>query len=238
MRTPVRVLIAATALLVSGCVQAPPPGKQPVAVPDTLPGLAVDSRQQRDTEITVRVRNRGCASLASGSGFAVASNVLVTNKHVVEEADELQLDTWDGRSVLVRVHQVAFANDLALVETADPLPRVAELATGDPSAGTAVSVIGYPLGGRLERSGGAVIDQVPGDRLGNAGSVLRISAKVQPGNSGGPLVNGDGLVVGVVYAIERATGYGLAIPVSSLRAVMSQQQLYQPPHACDRGSSS
>jgi S1-C subfamily serine protease len=78
----------------------------------------------------MRVRNRGCDSVATGSGFAVGPRRLVTNRHVVEGAEELQLDTWDGRSV-----SVAVLHDLALIQTLEPMPRVARLAAQDPEPG-------------------------------------------------------------------------------------------------------
>lgn len=78
---------------------------------------------------------------------------------------------------------------------------------------------GYPLAGKLTLSQGTVIDRVDGRPFGIPGQVLRLSARVEHGNSGGPVLDRYGKVVGVVYAIEVATGFGLAIPVDTLRSL-------------------
>ena len=108
----------------------------------------------------MRVRNRSCDGVATGSGFAVGPRRLVTNRHVVEGAEELQLDTWDGRSVSVAVHRVAYLHDLALIATLEPLPRVALLAADDPEPGARVTAVGFPLGGPLTQTRGKVVDRV------------------------------------------------------------------------------
>ena len=232
MRAAARLLVLGCALLVAGCVQAPPPVAPSAGLPEATQARAGTSATQRAAELTVRVRNRGCDGLGVGSGFAVASRLLVTNRHVVEDAEELQLDTWDGRSVGVQVHRSAFLYDLAVIETVQPLPRVAQLAETDPVPGAPVTVVGYPEAGPLRQTTGEVIDSVPGADLDNAGKVLRINALVQHGNSGGPLLDADGKVAGVVYAIEVASGYGLAIPVSSLRRVIANRPAFSPPAGC------
>jgi S1-C subfamily serine protease len=235
MRRRPALVLAGTlaALALSGCVASPPAAAPPPAsLPDSRPTLAAESAQQHAAEITVRVRNRGCDFVATGSGFAVAENLLITNEHVVEGAEELQLDSWDGQSIPVAVHQVAYLHDLALIETVEPLPRIAKLAPGDPEPGAQIQVVGFPEGGALARSAGSVVDEVPGDRLGESGEVLRIDATVQHGNSGGPLLDDAGQVVGVVYAIEKATGYGLAIPVSALRSFIDDDSPRSTPKPC------
>jgi S1-C subfamily serine protease len=224
------VLLVAAAVLTSGCVAAPPPAA--VAPPTTRRVLSTESAGQRSAEITVRVRNRACDFLATGSGFAVGRNLLVTNRHVVEEAEQLQLDTWDGKSIAVEVHAVAYLNDLALIQTIQNLPRVAELAPGDPRDGATVSVVGFPLGGPMKTTKGRVVDTVTGTELGEEGRVVRITAKVQHGNSGGPLLDAEGRVAGVVYAIERSSGYGLAIPVSALRQFLAAGTPAGSPEPC------
>jgi S1-C subfamily serine protease len=233
------VSLTAAVLLValSGCVASPPAPAPPPSLPSSEPVMAADSARQRAREVTVRVRNWGCDFLATGSGFAVTDHRLVTNRHVVEGADQLQLDSWDGRSISVAVHRVAYLHDLALIETVEAMSRVAELAAGDPEPGAKVSAVGFPLGGPLAQTRGTVVDLVPGARLGETGKVLRITAEVKHGNSGGPLLDDEGQVVGVVYAGEKRTGYGLAIPVSSLRALLDDRGLLSRPQPCGEPST-
>jgi hypothetical protein len=76
------------------------------------------------------------------------------------------------------------------------------------------------LGRELTQSAGSVVDRVDGGDFGVPGDVLRLSAHVLPGNSGGPLLDGSGRTVGIVYAVEIATGFGLAIPIDTMRRLV------------------
>ena len=233
MRRPAAGLLAAVGVVLAlpGCVAPPPEAAPPSSLPGRPPGLAADSARQRAAEVTMRVRNRGCDMVATGSGFAVGPRRLVTNRHVVEGAEELQLDTWDGRSISVAVHRVAYLHDLALIETLEPLPRVARLAAGDPAPGAPVTAVGFPRGGPLTQTRGRVVDRVAGV-LGEREKVLRVSAAVTHGSSGGPLLDHAEQVVGVIYAGETRTGYGLAIPVSTLRTLLGDPALLGLPAPC------
>jgi len=68
--------------------------------------------------------------------------------------------------------------------------------------------------------------------LGEREKVLRVSAAVTHGSSGGPLLDRAGQVVGVIYAGETRTGYGLAIPVSTLRTLLGDPALLGLPAPC------
>jgi S1-C subfamily serine protease len=94
-----------------------------------------------------------------------------------------------------------------------------------------VTVVGYPGGGELTLSPGTVIDLRPGRRYGIEGRIMRLTAHVIPGNSGGPVLNGNGKIAGVVYAYEISTGFGLAIPVDTLRRLVRQGG-YEPVPPC------
>lgn len=83
-----------------------------------------------------------------------------------------------------------------------------------------MTAVGYPEGGELRLLPGVVVDHVEGSKFGVPGSVIRLNAKVRPGNSGGPLLDRDGTIVGVIFAREIATGLALAIPVATLKALI------------------
>jgi S1-C subfamily serine protease len=206
------VLVAAVGA-VAACVPAPPAGDR------TLPaagGVRAESVARAAQAATVRVRNRACQGLATGSGVVVADGTLVTNRHVLDGAGELEVSTWDGRTHRVRVASAATATDLAVVEVDGDLPPAMPVADDDPSPGENVTAVGYPLGSELAFADGQVVDYRPGEPYGEDGLVLRVSSQLRPGNSGGPLVDGDGRLVGVVFAVEPATDLGLAIPVSEI----------------------
>jgi S1-C subfamily serine protease len=81
-------------------------------------------------------------------------------------------------------------------------------------------VIGYPLGGALTLRGGTVVDRIDGGDFGIPGAVLRLNARVQPDNSGGPVLNRHNRIVAVVFAIEISTGLALAIPVDTMMRLL------------------
>ena len=239
MRRRSRLVLAALGLglagLLAGCgIQAAaPPAEQPTVSAPPLTAVSPDVPQavrvrvratatssfgRRARELTVRVRNVSCEGVAIGSGFAISHDLLVTNRHVVAGAAVLEVSTWDGHSLDVSGADVGVLGDLGVVVVKGRLPVVGSFGK-PPLPGEPVTVAGYPLAGKLTLSQGTVIDRVDGRPFGIPGQVLRLSARVEHGNSGGPVLDRYGKVVGVVYAIEVATGFGLAIPVDTLRSL-------------------
>jgi S1-C subfamily serine protease len=236
-------------LAAPGCL-APPPARvetpatgagvatpQPVAVVATAPPPAEEAPaptlgqppRRASRRLSLRVRAAGCGTVVTGSGFAVDARTLVTNRHVVERATAVSVNTWDGQSVEAAVVGMATLEDLAIVEVRSPLPQPASLAPAERAAGDAVTVVAYPLGGPQRLDAGRVVDRVDGAGLGTSGAVLRLTAGVEPGSSGGPVLDVDGRVAGVVYARERATGYALAIPVAGVQALLDVRADRRPP---------
>ena len=136
----------------------------------------------------------------SGTGFCIhPDGYVLTNQHVIEGAREILARSPRQRCRL----ELVFAdptNDLALLRTDAPLPGVAAFRDGSQARlGEAVMVVGYPLGGLLGSGPQVTTGNVssligPGDDT----RVLQFTAPTQSGNSGGPLLDGDGTVVGVV----------------------------------------
>ena len=174
----------------------------------------------RAFQFTVRVRNLACDSLGIGSGFLVDSTTLVTNRHVVEGARKLWVSTWDGRHLEVEAESIATIADLAIVRLRHADIPVATLSGVDAAVGSSIHAVGYPGGGRITATDGKVLGFRDGPAVGNTGQVVEIDALVRPGNSGGPVVDEHGNVVAVVYATDTLNGTGLAIPMSTVRAVM------------------
>lgn len=223
------------ALLLTGCVEAPagpvaataarptaPPGAVP-AGPTTIraPKLRASSVARLSRQLTVRVRSRACGRLGTASGVALAPRLLVTNRHVVQRADAIELNYWDGTSANAAVEAVAVADDLALVRVSVRLPAVARLADRDPRDGADVLVAGFPHGGRQTVGRGRVVEYAQLRSPADASPVMRLTAPVVPGNSGGAVVDERGDLVGVVFGVETGTGYGLAIPASAVDELLS-----------------
>ncbi|HVU62259.1 MAG TPA: serine protease [Mycobacteriales bacterium] len=215
----VTLAAAATACVVlSGCVPGPPPlaaftPPPPVQTPTAAP-LPIAKRLLREARgFVYRVRSSAC--LTVGSAFD-SEKGLVTNRHVAAGSGELQLATWSGSDFHAIVSAISRGPDLALLESPHVAVHPATLDPAPLSRGAKVWVAGYPRGNQLAIRAGKVVSLKSAEPLGLPGKVLEITAKVQHGNSGGPLLNAEGKVVGVVFAVLRRNRDGLAIPAANL----------------------
>ena len=141
------------------------------------------------------------AQVSTGTAFSVAPQLLVTNHHVITGCSKLSVVTPEGRRAASVVSSEA-SIDLALLRVFGMRGAVANLRTPRSVAlGETVSVFGFPLVGTLSSSGnftGGLVSSLQG--LRNAAGEIQITAPVQPGNSGGPVLDASGLVVGVVQS--------------------------------------
>ncbi|MBD3781105.1 MULTISPECIES: serine protease [unclassified Cellulomonas] len=227
-------------LLLAGCGVLPAepgavptdlvPSDAPVPTPTSSGNLSPDGFDSAQ-RMAVRIRNVGCDSLSTGSGFAIDETTLITNRHVVADSADLQLSTYDGRDVAVTASATAALADLAVVRTADPLPSAPGLAEADPGPGDEVTVVGYPQGGALTVTTGQVIGATTDPLNENLGQVLVTNAEVEPGSSGSAVLDASGRVVGVVYA-KNATGQSFVVPVSTLRQLLADEASFTPTTSC------
>ena len=136
------------------------------------------------------------AANATGSGFRVGGDLIVTNQHVVQDCQRVAV----GGAGTARVVANDVRNDLALLSAAVRTSAAATIRAGRPQIGEQVVVAGYPLRGLL--SGLNVTAGNLSSLVGMAGDTrfVQISAPVQPGNSGGPLLDASGNVIGVVVS--------------------------------------
>ncbi|MFM9057689.1 MAG: Do family serine endopeptidase [Planctomycetaceae bacterium] len=172
---------------------------------------------------------RGPSRSGVGSGVIVdASGIVLTNNHVVEDADEVTVELTDGREFKAVEIKTDPESDLAVIRLGDAkdLP-VAKLGDSDKLAiGDWVIAIGNPF--ELETTVSAGIISGKGRELGGIrrAQFLQTDAAINPGNSGGPLVNLSGEVVGINTAIASSSGgyqgVGFAIPANLATWVMRQ----------------
>jgi serine protease DegS len=164
-----------------------------------------------------------------GSGVIVSKNgYVLTNYHVIEGADEIQVALRDGRSAEAEIAGTDPESDLAVLKIdMDKLPTITFASSDDLKVGDVVLAIGNPFGvGQTVTMG--IVSATGRDRLGiNVfENFIQTDAAINPGNSGGALVNPYGHLVGINTAIfSRSGGYqgiGFAIPVSSAIDVMQQ----------------
>jgi S1-C subfamily serine protease len=235
-----RLAVAAALLALAGCAnipKLPPPLPTDfVATPspsasDHGPLLSPDGFNLAQ-RMTVRVRNVGCGFLATGTGFMIDAHTLVTNRHVIADSSDLEVSTYDGNAVNATAARSTTAADIAIIRVEQTLPVAAQLADHDPQIGDAITVVGYPGGGRLTTTSGIVLGSVQDPLNGSVGTVLGTTAKVEPGSSGSPVLNADGEVVGVIYA-KNDVNQSFMIPVSVLRDLLAQESLLIPqPKSC------
>ncbi|MCE5215535.1 trypsin-like peptidase domain-containing protein [bacterium] len=160
-----------------------------------------------------------------GAGFVVneAGN-LVTNAHVVGGAREVDVRFTDGKVQKAQVVASDDKKDLAVLKLAENAKAYAELgATANLKPGAEVAALGAPLG--LENSvTKGVISSKPRRIDGN--DYLQIDAALNPGNSGGPVIDGRGAVVGVSTIVaRRAENVGFAVPSDVLAAFLDQHKI-------------
>ena len=164
-----------------------------------------------------------------GSGFITRSDGLIfTNQHVVEGADEVSVTLPDGRTFKGKVLGGDPLTDVAVVKVvADKLPVAPLGNSNDLKPGEWAIAIGNPLGLNNTVTAG-IISAV--DRTNALGSseqrvpYIQTDAAVNPGNSGGPLINDSGQVIGINTAIRQAPGAGLsfAIPINLAKRIAQQ----------------
>ncbi len=164
-----------------------------------------------------------------GSGVIVSSNgYILTNQHVVEAADEIQVALADGRTLPARVVGADPETDLAVLKIdADKLPAITFAQAESIRVGDWVLAVGNPFGvGQTVTAG--IVSALGRTHLGinTFENFIQTDAAINPGNSGGALVDAAGNLVGVNSAIYSRTGgsqgIGFAIPVSIARQVMEQ----------------
>jgi serine protease Do len=164
------------------------------------PGIAQSPRPQEASDL---VGTFGTAFFVSTNGQAL------TNAHVVEGCEEVHVDL-EGRPGAARVVARDEKNDLALLAT-DLHPVQGANWRLSVRQGEDIVVYGFPLTGVLASGGNVVTGNVSAlAGIGNDSRFLQISAPIQPGNSGGPLFDRNGNVVGIVVAKLNALGIASA----------------------------
>jgi len=233
-----RLVAGALALLLVGCSAPLPPGPYPTDfVPNESPSPTVGSfllspdgfdAAQR---MTVRVRNIGCETVVTGTGFGVGEHTLITAGHVVEGSRSIEISTYDGQTIEATALGSTTVADLAIIEVEETLPAFGKLADGDPSVSDAVTIVGYPGGGRLTTTRAVVITTDPEDVDPEVGPAFGATVALEPGMSGAPVLNSDGEVVGVVYGVSDSLPQSFFIPVSTLLTLLEQPPVLTPESA-------
>ncbi len=189
----------------------------------------------------VRVRGRsndqredGYQTEGVGTGVVIVdTGIILTNLHVVNGADQVQIEFFDGLESEAVVIGVRPEHDLAVLQAKklpDDLQAATLRSTNDLAPGDEVIAVGFPFGIGPSVSSG-VISGLHREYRSPQGkrqltNLIQFDAAANPGNSGGPLVTADGEVVGIVTAILNPTeehvfiGIGFAVPIESAAAAV------------------
>jgi S1-C subfamily serine protease len=190
--------------------------------PVAIPALVNTADIREATSVTVKVIASGCGGGAeAGSAWPLAAGYFVTNAHVVAGSGSVEIDTPNGGRHAARVVLFDPNTDLAILHSPGLDLRPLVLVNSNPPRGTGGAVIGYPGGGAEQVVAAAVSGtesargyNIYGDTLVTR-EIEVLSARVIPGNSGGPIVNDTGQIIGVVFAASTTqtnVGYALTIP--------------------------
>ena len=178
----------------------------------------------------VHVAVAGLAGNGSGSGVVLREDgYILTNNHVVEGSEEVQITLPDGSSHAAEVVGTDEASDLAVVRAeTDDLP-VPQFADTPPRVGDTAVAIGSPFGLEGSVTTGVVSAlnrSLPGDSGAALINMIQTDAAINPGNSGGALADGTGEVIGINTAILSPSGandgIGFAIPITSALPIADQ----------------
>ncbi len=197
--------------------QLAPESAGPVALPG---GSQLDAASAHAASSTVKIVGDGCGQIQEGSGFVVGPGVVVTNAHVVAGIAHPMVQV--GTTLLATT--VIFFDpsyDLSVLHVSGLIEPALTLDPEPSTRGVQAAVLGYPGGGPFQVAPAGIMAsfEAEGRDIYGQGLTVRnvyeIQAKVRPGNSGGPLVQLDGQVIGVVFSRSTTNGdigYALTSP--------------------------
>lgn len=180
--------------------------------------LVVNSRP---AIVGIQVMKSGAisGSASYGTGFNIhPQGLIITNRHVVEDAQSVQITFYENKEIISDAIEIVEGVDLAIIRLEDNdlpyLPLGDQLAT----TGDTVTIIGNPRGVSRVAIRGTVEGYYQGSDA--APLVFSIEAPIEPGSSGSPVLNEQGQVVGIVYALQTPNSdmprLALAIPITYL----------------------
>ena len=201
----------------------PPPAADAKGAAEPAPeSVEAIAKRVRDSIVTIRFQGRGGSDQGLGTGFVIAADGLIaTNYHVIGEARPVSVELSDGsRHDVTAIHASDRAADLAIVRIAKQ--GLSPLALGAPETlldGAEVVAVGNPHG--LERS--VVAGRVSGKREIDGRSMIQLAIPIEPGNSGGPLLDMEGKVHGILTMKSLVTPYlGFAVGVDQLQPLIDR----------------
>jgi S1-C subfamily serine protease len=196
--------------------------------PGLPPESGVDPEvDERVRESIVKVTGHACRQIQEGSGWITTDGLVVTNAHVVAGDAETTIEDMDSERHAATVVAFDPVRDLAVLEVDDGELEGPGLMLGTGEVGDLGAVYGHPGGGPLRAAPARVGEKIlaVGSDIYRTGkserNVLVLAASLAPGDSGGAVVDGDGTVIGVAFAVDPGQeGISYAVTDAEVRAVL------------------
>lgn len=209
--------------------------RTPVQTDAPLPDLGdLQAAVQKTRPSVVKVEGRGCGGIVEGSGYIAAKDVVITNAHVVAGVNRPTVIDQAGRHTASAIWFDPNL-DMAVLRVEGLAGAPLQTATSIAGRGTASVVVGYPGGGGFTAKPASVLDQftatgrnIYGEGATNR-SIYELKADIIPGNSGGPLLDKNGTVIGLIFAQSTTydqVGYALTMQpvVDGLNQALARNQ--------------
>jgi S1-C subfamily serine protease len=217
----------------------PAPSITGPAAPVAPPGeaIALDPEVLRAGGSVVRVLGTACGLGVEGSGWAGRPGLVVTNAHVLAGSEDTTVTTQGGVELAATPVYYGPEDDLALLRVGANLPTLPISERRE--SGSAAAVLGYPENGPYAVAPARIGETratISEDSYGNGPverTIVALRGVVRSGNSGGPLVDGEGRVVGTVFAATTSgPPGGFAIPAEDIRDALSRSSSSVSTGAC------
>jgi S1-C subfamily serine protease len=180
----------------------------------------------------LRLKSASCDGTPSGSGYALDGHIVLAQVDVLPGAGILKVAPRKRRAKTFGARHVFELGELGVARVDGRLPRRLSSAPGAP-LGASVAVVAYPLTSSPRLLRGVVVDRVAGAPFGVRGRVLRLTSPLRPDDPGGPVIDAKGRLVGVAFTTDPTTGLAVAVPLDTLRSLVTKRALEaQPP--CER----
>ena len=189
---------------------------------ENLPTLTAELAAEKGKTSVVRITGGNFVRIGAGSGFFVQSDKIVTNLHVIARPGPI-FAKLGGEAAIWMVEGVTaydIENDLVVLKViGEGIPL--SLGSSDTvKKGETVYAIGYPGGGDYKLTEGAIKNSQYQDKW------LQTTADISKGNSGGPMLNGSGAVIGISTAVDDS--YSYAVPSDTLKTLLSESAGVEP----------
>lgn len=175
----------------------------------SVKGIGFDAEKACEAVFVVYSEN------CMGSGFSVGKNCIITNAHIIKDIEQTYVLTYGGKKYKTSVFAINKQLDIAVLSVKDAnFPYLQSADMSKVKMGDDVYTIGSPKGMTYTLTKGGISNQ---NRIIENQSYIQIDAPINEGNSGGPLLNNEGLLLGMnTLKIKNSEGIGLAIPINTI----------------------